>query len=165
VNPARRRGGLLILGTAGTMIVLDRASKIWAERSFAAHPREVIEGVLTFRFTTNSGGAFSFGDRAPLLFAAAAIVVCLAILVRAFRARPTLHAVALGLILGGAFGNLLDRILRGPGLSGRVVDFIDPHVWPVFNVADAAVVSGAVLLAVQSFREGRAGQADVTTDA
>jgi signal peptidase II len=165
VDPARRRGGLLILGTAATVILLDRASKIWAERSFAAHPRDVIEGVLTLRFTTNSGGAFSFGDRAPLLFAAAAIIVCLAILGTAFRARPTLHAVALGLILGGAFGNLLDRILRGPGLSGRVVDFIDPHVWPVFNLADAAVVSGAVLLAVQSFREGRAAQADVTTDA
>ena len=165
MDPARRRGGLLILGTAGTVILADRASKIWAERSFAAHPRDVIEGVLTLRFTTNSGGAFSFGDRAPLLFAAAAIVVCLAILGTAFRARPTLHAVALGLILGGAFGNLLDRILRGPGLSGRVVDFIDPHVWPVFNLADAAVVSGAVLLAVQSFREGRAAQADVTTDA
>ena len=165
MDPARRRGGLLILGTAGTVILADRASKICAERSFTAHPRDVIEGVLTLRFTTNSGGAFSFGDRAPLLFAAAAIVVCLAILGTAFRARPTLHAVALGLILGGAFGNLLDRILRGPGLSGRVVDFIDPHVWPVFNLADAAVVSGAVLLAVQSFREGRAAQADVTTDA
>ena len=147
------------------MILADRVSKIWAERSFAAPPRDVIEGVLTFRFTTNSGGAFSFGDRAPLLFAAAAIVVCLAILGTAFRARPTLHAVALGLILGGAFGNLLDRILRGPVLSGRVVDFIDPHVWPVFNLADAAVVAGAVLLAVQSFREGRAAEADVTTDA
>ena len=165
MDPARRRGGLLILGTAGTVILIDRVSKIWAERSFAAHPRDVIEGVLTLRFTTNSGGAFSFGDRAPLLFAAAAIVVCLAILGTAFRARPTLHGVALGLILGGAFGNLLDRILRGPGLSGRVVDFIDPHVWPVFNLADAAVVSGAVLLAIQSFREGRAAQADVTTDA
>jgi signal peptidase II len=165
VDPARRRGGLLILGTAGTVILVDRFSKIWAERSFAAHPRDVIEGVLTLRFTTNSGGAFSFGDRTPLLFAAAAIVVCLAILATAFRARPTLHAVALGLILGGAFGNLLDRILRGPGLSGRVVDFIDPHVWPVFNLADAAVVSGAVLLAVQSFREGRTARADVTIDA
>jgi signal peptidase II len=89
------------------------------------------------------------------VFAAAAIVVCVAIAVTAFRVRPTLHAVALGLILGGAFGNLLNRILRGPGLSGRVIDFIDPHVWPVFNLADAAVVSGAVLLALQSFREGR----------
>ena len=155
MDPARRRGGLLIFCTAGVVILLDRVTKTWAEHSFATHPREVISGVLTLRFTTNSGGAFSFGDRAPLVFAVAAIVVCVAIAVTAFRVRPTLHAVALGLILGGAFGNLLDRILRGPGLSGRVIDFIDPHVWPVFNLADAAVVCGAVLLAVQSFREGR----------
>jgi signal peptidase II len=165
VDPARRRGGLLILGTAGIVVLLDRLTKVWAERSFAAHPRDVIEGVLTFRFTTNSGGAFSFGDSAPLVFAVAAIVVCAAIALTAFRGRPTLHAVALGLILGGALGNLLDRILRGPGLSGRVVDFIDPHVWPVFNLADAAVVSGAVLLALQSFRESRGTPADVTADA
>lgn len=165
MDPARRRGGLLIFCTAGVVVLADRLTKVWAERSFAAHPRDVIEGVLTFRFTTNSGGAFSFGDRAPLVFAVAAIVVCAAIALTAFRGRPTLHAVALGLILGGAFGNLLDRILRGPRLSGRVVDFIDPHVWPVFNLADAAVVSGAVLLAVQSFRESRVAPADATADA
>lgn len=165
MDPARRRGGLRIFCTAGVVVLLDRITKVWAERSFAAHPRDVIEGVLTFRFTTNSGGAFSFGDRAPLVFAVAAIVVCAAIALTAFRGRPTLHAVALGLILGGAFGNLLDRILRGPRLSGRVVDFIDPHVWPVFNLADAAVVSGAVLLAVQSFRESRVAPADATADA
>jgi len=156
VDPARRRGGLLIFGTAGAVCVLDRLTKAWAEHSFAVHPRDVIDGVLTLRYTTNSGGAFSLGDRAPLVFAIAALVVCAAIAATAFRARPTLHAVALGLILGGALGNLLDRALRGSGLSGRVVDFIDLHVWPVFNLADAAIVSGAVLLAVASFREGRA---------
>ena len=160
VDLARRRSGAIVVGTAALIVLADRLTKAWAERSFAVHPREVIEGVLTLRFTTNSGGAFSLGDRAPLLFAIAAIVVCAVIVVTAFRARPTLHAVALGLILGGALGNLLDRALRGPGLSGRVVDFIDPHVWPVFNLADAAIVSGAILLALQSFREGKAGHRD-----
>lgn len=158
VDPVRRRGGLLILGTAGTIVLIDRLTKVWAEHAFAVHPREVIDGVLTLRFTTNSGGAFSLGDRAPLVFAAAAIVVCVAIVVTAFRARPALHAFALGLILGGAMGNLLDRVIRGPRLSGRVVDFVDPHIWPVFNLADAAIVSGAVLLAVQALREGRAAR-------
>ena len=67
-----------------------------------------------------------------------------------------MHAVALGLILGGATGNLLDRVLRGSGLSGRVVDFIDLHVWPVFNVADAAIVVGAALLAFAALRESAA---------
>jgi signal peptidase II len=155
MEPARRRGGLLVWSIAAAVVLLDRVTKIWAERSLAT-PRDVIEGVLTLRFTTNSGGAFSLGDRAPLLFALAAILVCAAIAVTSFRPRPALHAVALGLVLGGATGNLLDRIVRGPGLSGRVVDFIDLHVWPVFNVADAAIVVGAALLAFAALRESAA---------
>jgi signal peptidase II len=64
--------------------------------------------------------------------------------------------VALGLVLGGAFGNLTDRAVRGDGLLwGRVVDFIDFHVWPVFNVADSAIVIGAVLLAMGGIRRER----------
>jgi signal peptidase II len=159
VNPARRRGGLLLWTVAGSVVVLDRATKVWAEHALAA-PRDLLDGVLTLRLTTNSGGAFSLGDRAPLLFAAAAIVVCAAIAVTSFRARPSAQAVALGLILGGASGNLLDRLLRGPGLSGRVIDFIDLHVWPVFNAADAAIVVGALLLALVALRDGRAPPAD-----
>ncbi len=165
VGPGPRRGGILVLGTAAAVLALDRGTKIWAEHSFSVHPRDVIDGVLTFRFTTNSGGAFSMGDQAPLLFAIAAIVVCAAIAVTAFRARPALHAVALGLILGGALGNLFDRAFRGSGLSGRVVDFIDLHAWPVFNLADAAIVSGAALLAVQAFREQRSAKGHAIAEA
>lgn len=160
MDAARRRGGLLVLGVAGTVVVIDRITKLWAERSFAAHPRDVLGGLLTLRLTTNSGGAFSMGDRAPLFFAIAAIVVCAAIASTAFRERTAAHGLALGLILGGALGNLIDRATRGPRLTGRVIDFIDPHVWPVFNVADAAIVCGAILLAVVAFREGRAERAD-----
>jgi signal peptidase II len=160
MDAARRRGGTLVLGIAGAVVVFDRLTKVWAERSFAAHPRDVLGGLVTLRVTTNSGGAFSMGDRAPLFFAIAAIVVSVAIAATAFRERPTAHGVALGLILGGALGNLIDRVTRGPGLTGRVVDFIDPHIWPVFNVADASIVCGAVLLAIVAFREGRAEHAD-----
>lgn len=152
MDRARRRGALLLWSVAAVVVLVDRATKVWAERALA-EPRDLIDGVLTLRFTTNSGGAFSLGDRAPLLFAVAAIVVCGAIVVTSFRPRPTLHAVALGLILGGALGNLLDRIMRGPGLSGRVVDFVDLHVWPVFNVADASIVVGAALLAFATLRD------------
>jgi signal peptidase II len=157
MDAARRRGGLLVLGVAAIVIAIDRLTKVWAERSFAASPRDVLGGLITLRLTTNSGGAFSMGDRAPWLFATAAIVVSVAIAVTAFRPRPTAHAVALGLILGGAVGNLIDRATRGPRLTGRVIDFIDPHVWPVFNVADASIVCGAILLAIVAFREGRSG--------
>jgi signal peptidase II len=159
MDAARRRGGFVVLGVALVVVILDRVTKLWAERALAVHPRDVLGGLVTLRLTTNSGGAFSMGDRAPLFFAAAAIVVCVAIVVTAFRPRPTAHGVALGLILGGALGNLVDRTVRGPGLTGRVVDFVDPHVWPVFNVADASIVCGAILLAVVAFREGRVERA------
>lgn len=159
MDAARRGGGFVVLGVALVVVILDRVTKLWAERALAVHPRDVLGGLVTLRLTTNSGGAFSMGDRAPLFFAAAAIVVCAVIVITAFRSRPVAHGVALGLILGGALGNLIDRVVRGPGLTGRVVDFIDPHVWPVFNVADASIVCGAILLAVVAFWEGRAERA------
>ncbi len=154
MDAARRRGGLTLWITAAIVLVCDRLTKLWAEHALPDHPRDVIDGILAFRYTTNSGGAFSVGDRAPLVFAIAAIVVCAAIAVTSFRARPTAHAIALGLVLGGAAGNLIDRIARGPGLSGRVIDFVDLHVWPVFNVADASIVVGAALLVLLAVREG-----------
>ena len=159
MDAARRRGGLLVLGVAAIVVVVDRVTKLWAERSLAVYPRDILGGALTLRLTSNSGGAFSMGDRAPLFFALAAIIVCAAIAVTSFRERSTAHGIALGLILGGALGNLLDRIIRGPRLTGRVIDFIDPHIWPVFNAADAAIVCGAILLAVVALREGRAERA------
>ncbi len=69
----------------------------------------------------------------------------------------TLVAVSLGLILGGALGNLTDRIVRGTGISGSVVDFVDLHVWPVFNLADSAIVIGALLLGLWTLRRGEDG--------
>lgn len=153
VDPARRRGGLLLWSVAVAVVLVDRVTKTWAERSLV-QPRDLLGGVVTLRFTTNSGGAFSLGDRAPLVFALAAIAVCIAIVVTSFRERPTWHTVALGLILGGAAGNLVDRVVRGDGFSGRVVDFIDLHWWPVFNVADASIVIGAIMVAIVALREG-----------
>jgi signal peptidase II len=157
VDRVRRRGAAILFGTAAIVLVLDRATKLWAERSLVDAPIEVVRGVLDLRFTTNSGGAFSLGESAPWLFAGATIAVSTVIVTTAFRHRDPLMAVALGLVLGGALGNLADRALRGPGLRGRVIDFVDLHVWPVFNVADTAIVVGALLLAWCSFRAGRAG--------
>lgn len=147
-----RRSAAILFASAGGVLVLDRLSKVWAERALPGGPVDVIPGVLTFRFTTNAGGAFSIGGSAPWVFATATVVVSTLIVVTAFRRRGPLMAVALGLILGGALGNLTDRITRGPGLSGRVVDFIDLQVWPIFNLADSAIVIGAILLAVASAR-------------
>jgi signal peptidase II len=150
-----RRGATILFATAGGVFVVDRLTKIWAEHALADRPIDLIRGVLTLRLTTNSGGAFSLGQSAPWFFAGATVVVSALIVLTAFRRRSVWSSVALGLILGGALGNLADRVLRGPGLSGDVVDFIDFHVWPVFNAADSAVVIGAILLAASTFLEGR----------
>jgi signal peptidase II len=146
-----------LYATAGMTYLADRLTKLWAERSLAGRPPvTVIPGVLQLNYTTNSGGAFGLGQSAPWVFAAATIVVAAAIVASSFRLRNALAAVSLGLILGGAFGNLTDRAVRGDGLlSGRVVDFIDFHVWPVFNLADSAIVIGAILLAVGGIRRER----------
>ncbi len=146
-----RELALWLYATAATAYILDRATKLWVERTLAGRPPlRVIPGVLTFTYTTNSGGAFGLGRSAPWLFAAASILVSLAIVVASFRQSRFALSVALGLILGGALGNLTDRAVNGPGLTGHVTDFIDVGVWPVFNLADSCIVVGALLLALST---------------
>ena len=89
---------------------------------------------------------------------AISIVVVLVVVVASRSLPSTVSAVGLGLVLGGALGNLTDRVVRGAGLSGEVVDFIDFHVWPVFNVADSALVVGAAVLLVSGIRRDRAAR-------
>lgn len=129
------------------MYVLDRVTKLAAERHLEGRPPiDVIPGVLQFRYTTNPGGAFGLFGGATWLFVGASIAVIAIILVASRRPPSRAAALALGLVLGGALGNLTDRVVRGSGLSGEVVDFIDFQVWPVFNVADSSIVIGAALL-------------------
>lgn len=149
---ALRRSVALLYLVAGGALVLDRLSKTWVEHALTGRPPiRVIPGVLSLTYTTNSGGAFGLGQSAPWLFAGATIVVSAVIVVASFRPLRPLVAIALGLILGGALGNLADRALNGPSFGGRVIDFIDLQVWPVFNLADTAIVIGALLLAFASF--------------
>jgi signal peptidase II len=147
VDPRPRRAALTLFAVALLAYGLDRVTKVWAEATLPGHPLDVIPGALTLRFTENSGGAFSIGRSAPWFFVGVSAVVCLAIVATAFRHTDRWVGGALGLVLGGALGNLTDRVIRGPGFEGRVIDFVDLHVWPVFNVADSAVVVGAILLA------------------
>jgi signal peptidase II len=152
------RSAVWLYMVAGLTYVLDRLTKVWAERSLPGRPITVIPHVFRLSYTTNSGGAFGLGESAPWLFAAATVVVAAAIVIASTRLGHATTAVALGLILGGAAGNLTDRALGGDSLlGGRVVDFIDLHVWPVFNVADSAIVVGAVLLAVAGLRRDGEG--------
>lgn len=155
------RSAAVLFAVAAAIWILDRASKLWVERSLVGRPPiTLIPGLLDLRFTTNPGGAFSLGRTTPWIFVAASILVSLAIVVTAFRHSSVATSVALGLVLGGAIGNLTDRVLRGPRLSGHVVDFIDVHLWPVFNLADSAIVVGAAVLAISSFVADRAPSTD-----
>jgi signal peptidase II len=148
------RSATWLFASAGVVYLLDRLTKLWAEQALEGRPPiDLLPGVR-LTFTTNPGGAFSIGAGSPLLFVAATVIVSGVIVATAHRHTHALTSVALGIVLGGAIGNLTDRVLRGPGLRGRVVDFVDVGSWPVFNVADSAIVIGAILLAWTGIRGG-----------
>jgi signal peptidase II len=153
----RRRLAITLYAVAAAVYVLDRITKIAAERYLHGHaPVEIIPGVFQLRFTTNPGGAFGVFGGLTWLFVATSLVVVAVVLATSRNLPGRTAAVALGLVLGGALGNLTDRLIRGPGFSGEVVDFLDFRVWPVFNVADSAIVLGALVLLVAGLRrEGR----------
>jgi signal peptidase II len=135
------------------VVVVDQLTKTWAVRELADGPVEVFGSDVAFRLSRNSGGAFSLFQGFTPLLAVLAIVLA-AVLIRALqRTRDPLVLVALALILGGAVGNLVDRLARSPGfLRGEVVDFVDVGRFPVFNVADSAITIGAVLLFIAALR-------------
>jgi signal peptidase II len=155
VSPRRTPPWVFLFATAAIAYTLDRVTKLWAESTLAARPPiVVIPHMVDLGYTTNSGGAFGLGQSAWWIFALASSAVSIAIVISAFRVHRVLIAVALGLILGGALGNLTDRVINDDGfLRGHVVDFIDFHVWPVFNLADSSIVIGAVLLGIFATRD------------
>lgn len=121
-------------------------------------PIEVVPEVLQLRFVTNPGGAFGLFGGQTWLFAAVSVVVVVVVIGASLDLPSRLTAVGLGLVLAGAVGNLTDRLIRGPGFSGEVVDFLDLHVWPVFNVADTVIVVGAGILLLTGLRRERPGR-------
>jgi len=109
--------------------------------------------LLTLEVSRNSGAAFSFAQGATVVFTLVAVAVVLVIIRTASRLRSSAWALTLGLLLGGAVGNLLDRLLRAPGPGrGAVVDFIHVPHFAVFNAADSAITVGAVLAVLLSLR-------------
>jgi signal peptidase II len=134
-------------------MLADQLSKLWAVRQLAGYPVSVSGDTVDLRLTRNTGSAFSlFQAFTPLLAIIVGFVAFF--LVRAVnRARDNLMVVGLSLVLGGALGNLLDRLFRAPGfLRGGVVDFVHVGWWPTFNVADAAITVGAIVIVVWTFR-------------
>jgi signal peptidase II len=150
---ARRRVGVLAAVAPGVWL-LDQATKILAVRELEGRePIQVLGEVLSVRLVYNSGAAFGIAGGMTVLLTLVAAAVAVVILRFARRLRNGWWALALGLMLGGALGNLTDRLLRDPGpLRGHVVDFLELPNWPVFNVADMAVVGGSALMVLLSFR-------------
>jgi signal peptidase II len=149
---------------AAAVIAVDQVTKVIAvARLDRGQSVAVIDGVLHWTLERNPGAAFSVFTRYPLVFTILASVVSVAIAISAPRVRSGLNSIALGLVLGGALGNLVDRMARAPGIGrGWVVDFIDFRVWPVFNVADACIVIGAMLLVLSTFLADRKRPAPTT---
>lgn len=150
---SRSRLTVAVAAIAALIVVADQLSKSWAVDALADRDIDIV-WTLRLRLVRNTGAAFSVaGGRGGIiaLFAIAVVIVLIA-LGRVVDTR--LGAVSLGLVLGGALGNLLDRIFRdGHGfLGGAVVDFIDLQWWPVFNVADASLVVGGLLLVLVATR-------------
>ncbi len=137
------------------MLTADRVTKVLAERTLQDGPVELISGVLDLRYTTNPGGAFGLFGGIPWLFATISAAVILAIVIASRKLPATSSAIGLGLVLGGAVGNMIDRAIRGPAFSGEVVDFIDLQVWPIFNLADSAIMIGAGILMIAGLRRDR----------
>jgi signal peptidase II len=145
---ARVRTSRIGLGAALVVLILDILTKGWAMSALSDGRDIHIFWTLHFALTHNEGMAFSTGTNVGPLIGMLAIVV-IAILIFTLRKQSRLISlIATGCIIGGAIGNVLDRVFRGSGfMDGAVVDFIDFRWWPVFNVADICIVCGAIAVA------------------
>ena len=145
---ARVRTSRIGLGAALVVLILDILTKGWAMSALSDGRDIHIFWTLHFALTHNEGMAFSTGTNVGPFIGMLAIVV-IAILIFTLRKQSSvISLVATGCIIGGAIGNVLDRVFRGSGfMDGAVVDFIDFRWWPVFNGADIGIVCGAIAVA------------------
>jgi len=145
----------VLLGVAVAVLALDIISKTIVVATLSDRPAvHLLGNLLMFTESRNPGAAFSIGGPSEtILFTAIAVGVIIFIVRSARRIHSLAWAVALGLLLGGAMGNLTDRIFRSPGaFRGWVVDWIQVPHWPVFNLADSAIVCGGVLMVLLAAR-------------
>lgn len=148
-GPARSRPAGWVVAVVVGVVVLDQCTKAWAVDRLARGPIWLVGDDVGLRLSRNPGGAFSMFQGSTPLLAVVAIVFAVILARAAARTRHPLTLVALALVLGGALGNLGDRLARSPGvLRGAVVDFVAVGAFPAFNVADTAITVGAVLLVV-----------------
>ncbi|WP_406348783.1 signal peptidase II [Streptomyces sp. NBC_00144] len=153
-RPRGKRRLTVLFVVAVLAYLLDLVSKTIVVAKLEHHaPVKVIGDLLQFDAIRNAGAAFGLGSAYTVIFTivAASVIVVIVRLARKLYSAP--WAVALGLLLGGALGNLTDRIFRSPGVfQGEVVDFIRPAHFAVFNLADSAIVCGGILIVLLSFK-------------
>ncbi len=150
-EPSQRAKTTWLVAVAAVVVLLvDQLTKVWAVARLENQPPvDVIDGVFQFTFVRNPGAAFSLGAGSTLFVSLLALVIVVVLMYRARNLRSVWWAIAMGGMIGGAVGNLTDRVFREPGgLRGHVVDFLALPFWPVFNVADMAVVGSAILMIV-----------------
>lgn len=147
-----RRRIRLLVSVAAVILALDVVTKVLAVRLLTpGQPVSIIGDTVTWTLVRNSGAAFSMATGYTWVLTLIASGVVIGIIWMGRRLVSPWWAIGLGMILGGAMGNLVDRFFRSPApLRGHVVDFLSIGWWPVFNVADPSVVGGAILLVVLS---------------
>lgn len=155
-DPSTRAGQrryLTALLVAVAAVAVDLVTKRWAATALTPAPVDVIGTFLQVRFVENSGAAFSMFQGAGNFLGVAAIVAIGVVLWFLRSASTRWEVVAFGLIIGGAGGNLIDRIARGPGVfDGPVIDWVNLWFIPTFNVADASITVAVVLMLIGSWR-------------
>ena len=153
-RPRGKRKIITLFLVAVLAYLLDLGSKMLVVAHLEHHePFVLVQNVLQFEVIRNAGAAFGFGEAYTVIFTciASAVIVVIARLARKLHSLP--WAIALGLLLGGALGNLTDRIFRSPGVfHGAVVDFVAPAHFAIFNLADSAICCGGILIVLLSFR-------------
>ena len=147
-KPDRRRLMFGLILTAVLVIAVDQLSKAWAVEALTGRGRvDLVGDLFGLRLTRNPGAAFSLATGATWIFTILATVVVCIIIRIARDLGSRLWALTLGLLVGGAVGNLLDRLFREPGFArGHVVDFFQLPHWPIFNVADSSIFCAALLI-------------------
>ena len=141
---------------AGVVVVLDQWSKRWALNALADGRSRHVIWTLDWNLTFNSGMAFSRAQGIGPYIGAVAFIVVVVMLLSVRRTGGRSSIIAVGLVVGGAVGNISDRLFRGEAwLRGSVIDFIDLRWWPIFNIADMGVTIGGVLLLLAAVFESR----------
>lgn len=145
--------------SAGVLVVADQATKHWAVNALSDGSTVEVLWTLRFNLAFNTGMSFSMGSGMGPVVAPLALLVVAGLLWMSRQMVSPAGRLGVGIVIGGVVGNLIDRVFRaGDGfLGGAVVDFIDLQWWPIFNIADAAIVLGAIVLVVATWLEERSG--------